>query len=362
MNKNKDINIDVSSIILIYFSFLSISNLLVSLLISPFSETPVFYLSYIAAVSILLYFYKGLSDFSWSFSEYYYFCIFIRVFSFFCLIAIIVMFFIQNPSNLIDFRTTNHHSLGILWLLINLFLLLSPLGNRSKSLVYFFVFFTGVVLTGSRLFLLIYILINMSIFKINLKSLKSFLVFISTLSISAVLAIFREGGKIDYNTFMFFIWELLDRNVALNNGLQLMKTTCIPNLEAGNPLLLIIPRLIYEDKMLVFNVRAFMCYFNKTEIPSKSSGFFLSEFFITYGYILAPLLILVSCFIYGSILKWLFNKLPNTLKLLVIPLLFISVFGPIDGLYSSSFQICILILGIGFFYVISPKKNIFNTA
>lgn len=352
------ISLPVSKIICFYFLFLGLSNLFVSLFFEPFFEAPSIYVAYIFSSLALLFFYKKLKDVYWDFEKYSSLVAFLYYFGFASFVFIVFLYVLQGSPDLISFRTDNQHSYGFLWLFMNIGLLLSPFGNKNRSLLFTSLVLIGVFLTGSRLYIAIYFVFNMAIYNVSFRSVKAWLLGGGVIVLSAVLAIVREssgGGKINLDGIQFYFLDLIERNVALWNGINLFKKECVYQIEVGNPLLLLIPRAFYDDKPLVFNVQAFMCFYNKTEVPAKSSGFFVAEHFILYSQV-APFALFLNCVFYGAILSYAYNRCSNLFKLLLVPLLLLSVFGPIDGLFSSSFQLALLIVGVYFFYELLPKK------
>lgn len=346
-----------------YFALLAFSNFVISLYLDGFDENPIFYTSYVVSSLILFYGYYNLGVVYWSFEKYKGISKSIRKLSWCSLFIISFLFIQQGMPDLIVFRTENHHSLGIIWLLLNLSIIISPFGNNKKSILFPLIMSVGVLLTGSRLYLLVFVLFNIAIFGFNLKSWRTFFLLLGTVSISSLLAIFREGlgGKVNYSSFVFFIYDIFERNVALNNGLNVLKKNCAYDLEIGSPFTLLIPRVLYEGKLHAFNVRAFMCYFDKSSIPEKSSGFFLAEYFIGYGEIIGPIALIIITFFYIYILSVIYKNASNLMRLFLFPLFIFSIFGPIDGIYSSSIQMGILILILGFFYAITPKKKRYSS-
>lgn len=354
-----NVKVEIGLLVSSYFALLALSNLIISLLLNGFEENPIFYISYIISSLILLYGYSKLGVVHWSFERYRNISRYIRIFSWFSLSIIIFLYFQQGMPELIKFRTDNHHSLGIIWLLLNLFIIVSPFSNEKRSLLFPLIMSVGVLLTGSRLYLLVFVVFNVVTFGFSLKSWKTFFLFLGTISVSSVLAILREGldGKISSSSFVFFIYDIFERNVALNNGLNLLKKSCSDDLEIGSPLTLLLPRVLYEGKLHVFNVRAFMCYFDKSIVPEKSSGFFLAEYFIGFGSFWGPLSLITITAFYTLVLLIIYKSVSNLIRLLLFPLLIFSAFGPIDGIYSSSIQMGILILLLGFSYAILPKRK-----
>lgn len=352
------IKVDVNLIIGGFFSFLTIGNLIVAISVASYLDHILFYTTYIINSVILLFAYTKLKPTFWSFEHNDQACLYIKIVGVLssCLIGII--YFYQGMPDLIEFRTNNHHSLGIIWLLLNVFLLVSPLGNSKKSYLYILVTLVGVLLTGSRLYLLIYMVLTMLVFGVRLKSIKTILILSATILLSTVLAVIREsGGGINRDTLMYFLFELVERNVSLLNGILLQYKLCANSLEYSNPLGLLIPRVLYPEKELVFNIRAFMCFYDKKYVPAKSSGFFMSEYFIYFGNLGGAILSTLIVSVYAFLLVKFFNRLSYKFKLLCFPLLFLGVFGPIEGLYTASFQIGLMLFVIFCFYELMPKNE-----
>lgn len=353
------ISIPVGLIIGSYFALLSLFNLLISLVVVPWGDAYHYYLSYLGAVLVLQIAYFRLGNVYWDFIVYRSLSISLNVIGWLSTIFIVSLYFIQGFPGLIDFRTSNQHSFGFLWLVLNLGLLLSPFGNYKRSYAYFLLLLLGVLMTGSRLYLFVYIIFSLLVFRVNLLSIKALFIGVVSVFLSAVLAMMRENlgsGGFNQNSLLFFVMELVERNVALLNGISIANKACISDLNYISPFLLLVPRAIYSEKPLVFNVQAFMCYFDKIDVPSKSSGFFVVEHFLIYGE-LGGVALFVNAVLYGLIIYIGFNYCSNLTRLVLIPIIILSVFGPIDGLSSSSFQLGLLLLGVFVSYALLPKKN-----
>jgi len=352
------IKVDVNLIISSFFAFLTFGNLVVALAVVPFSNKPLFYSIYILNSFILMFAYSRLKPTYWSFKYDKVISVYIKMIGFSSSILITFVYFTQGMPTLIEFRTSNHHSLGAVWLLLNLCLLISPFGNNKKSYFYVLVTLVGVLLTGSRLYLLIYMVLTMLVFGVKLKSIKTVLILVFTILLSTILAVLREsGGGVNRDALLFFLSELIERNVSLLNGILLTSKYCFNNLEYSNPIGLLFPRVLYPDKELVFNIRAFMCFYDKKFVPSKSSGFFMSEYFLYFGYYWGSVLSVIIVTIYSLLLVKLFNRLSYKFKLICFPLLFLGVFGPIEGLYTASFQIGLMLFVLFITYELLPKNE-----
>ncbi|KZN44359.1 hypothetical protein [Pseudoalteromonas luteoviolacea] len=352
------IKVDVSLIISGFFAFLTFGNLVVALTVVPYFKEPLFYSVYILNSMILLFAYSRLKPTYWSFHHDKDASLYIKFIGILSSLLILSVYVAQGMPSLIDFRTSNHHSLGIIWLLLNVCLLISPLGNVKKSYFYIAVTLVGVLLTGSRLYLLIYMVLTMLVFGVKLKSIKTVIVLSMTVLLSTILAVLREsGGGVNRDAIIFFLFELIERNVSLLNGIMLNYKHCANSLEYSNPIGLLIPRVLYSDKELVFNIRAFMCFYDKKFVPSKSSGFFMSEYFLYFGTWGGAILSCIIALIYSFLLVKLFNRLSYKFKLICFPLLFLGIFGPIEGLYTASFQIGLMLFVIFVIYELMPKNE-----
>lgn len=253
-------------------------------------------------------------------------------------ITIIALYVYQGMPEPIKFRTDNQHTIGFFWIVLIAFLMVSAFFIRPNE--YFFISFIllCIFLTGSRLNLLVFFVFFLSKIRINTKVIftKILPLVLLLVFLSAAVGSFREGGR-NFSLSGNF-QELIDRNVALKAGLKVVDYDCFSNLTVESPAYLLVPRYIYPNKEVMFNIRAYMCYYDKQDIPSKSNGFFMTEMMLIFGdfvEVAAPLI----CLVYSMILSLMYNFMKPELKPLILPLLFLSVFGPIDGFYSSSVQI-----------------------
>jgi hypothetical protein len=342
----------------IYVLIIGLLNIVVSLEVVGFFSAPHVYIPFIISLAVLAIGYLFIRDIEINFrySKFNSFIYHISILSFLLLVG---LYTYQQPESLINFRTSNQHSIGFLWMPLNFIIIISPLGNVNKSLKFTFLMFIGVILSGSRLNLLLYILINMTVYEFTIYKMKTYIILLLTVIISSMLAVFRDGNKtIEIDKVLFFTTELVSRNVALLNGILIQGKDCYNDLVIENPLAILIPRFFYEDKPLVFNVRAFICYYDKDMIPSKSSGFFTAEIFSTVGNFLGGGVLTLFSIIFISTLAFMFNRLDSRLRVLIFPILIVGAFGPLDGIYSSSSQIFFIVFALFLLNILIRRQHV----
>lgn len=262
-----------------------------------------------------------------------------------------IIFFINGLeiSYLSEYRTVNQRDLNIFFWFFILFFATLCLIKQTSNLI-FLLPVLNIIFISSRAFLLLFLLLFAIRFYMSRKISDLLIIFLFVVSFFVIAPIrdipISDLSKLGLQDLragaIFFAFELFSRNVALTQGL-LVQNECLLNWSYG-PLVTIIPRSIWVDKPLLDNVVLFNCYFGKTGIPDKSSGFFLASW---RGLEAIYLIIHLSTY---SILVFLFSWICKCYNLkytgLLSLFLFLNPVGAIGGPFSAGIQSQIIYVAV----------------